>query len=215
MDMPFMKKEINETIEDTIKDNKKNGKDQKKDTGTYYTGNKSKNLLIHIMQDGIEVDKPIKSKIYEQSVSWRMRKYPIVPERFTYDYNGVAHQYVDVNDVAVLTWKKDHEDNCIKCGGKMTVDARESRALGRRGIFSAIWALDSTHMILILVFAIGAMAMAGAFFWAYSNDVKHATQLENANKEIVRLNNIINPPPPPTPDSNGNIGGGSSIQQGR
>lgn len=159
--------------------------------GEYYTGNKSKNLLVHVMQKGIEIDKPVKAKIYEQSVQWRLRQYPIVPARFIYDYNGIAHQYVEVNDVSVLTWQKDHEDNCKKCGGKMTVDARESRALGRRGIFHAIWGLDNTHMILLIVFAIGAMAMAGAFMWAYNNDTKHTAQLESATKEIARQNNVI------------------------
>lgn len=171
--------------------------------GEYYTGNKAKSLIVHIVQKGVEVDKPISTKIYEQSVTWRMRQWPIIPSRFIFDYKGIAHQYVDVNDVSVLTWKKDHEDNCKKCGGKMTVDARESRALGRRGVFHAIWGLDNTHMILLLVFAISAMAMAGAFFWAYSNDVKHNTQLESAKQEIARLNNIINPAPPqPANDPN-------------
>jgi hypothetical protein len=187
MDMPFIKKEeIDDTIKESVAD-KKNAKVRE----TIYTGNKSKNLIVHIMQDGIEVDKPIKTKIYEQQVTWRMRQYPIVPKRFTYDFSGVAHQYVDVNDVAVLTWQKDHEDSCIKCGGKMTVDARESRALGRRGVFNAIWQLDSTHMILILVFAIGAMAMAGAFFWAYNNDTKHTAELTSARAEIARQNIVI------------------------
>lgn len=159
--------------------------------GEYYTGNKSKNLLVHIMQKGIEIDKPVKTKIYEQSVTWHRRQWPIVPQRFTYDYSGLAHQYVDVNDVSVLTWQKDHEDNCKKCGGKMFVDARESRTLGRRGVFHAIWGLDNTHMILLIVFAIGAMAGIGAFFWAYNQDTLHKTQLESANKEISRQNIVI------------------------
>lgn len=157
----------------------------------YYTGNKSKDLLVHIMQKGIEVDKPVKTKIYNQSIQWNRRQYPIVPERFVTDYNGLNHQYVDVNDVAVLTWHKDHEDKCKKCGGKMTVDARESRALGRRGVFQAIWGLDNTHMILMVVILIGAMAMAGGFFWAYSENTKNVTQVQANVKEIARLNNVI------------------------
>jgi len=157
----------------------------------YYTGNKSKDLLVHIMQKGIEVDKPIKTKIYNQSVEWNRRQWAIVPERFVTDYNGLNHQYVDVNDVAVLTWKKDHEDKCKKCGGKMTVDAKESRALGRRGVFQAIWGLDNTHMILMIVIMIGAMAMAGGFFWAYSENTKNVTQVQANVKEIARLNDVI------------------------
>lgn len=160
-----------------------------------YTGNSSRQLIVHICQKNgerlLEVDKPIKTKIYEQSVMWRMRQYPIVPSRFVYDYQGIAHQYTDVNDVSVLTWNKDHEDNCISCGGKMTVDARESRALGRKGIFHNIWGLDNTHIMLMLVFVIGAMAMAGAFFWAYMNDTKHTAELNSAREDIKEKNLVI------------------------
>lgn len=124
-----------------------------------------------------------------------VKKWFVYPPRFIYDNKGVAHQYVDVNDEAVLTFRKDHTDKCRKCGGKMTIDTRESRSLGRHGIFHAIWGLDSTHMILLIIFAIGAMGMAGFAFYSYNQDTLHKTQLESANKEIVRLNNIINPVP--------------------
>lgn len=157
----------------------------------FYTGNSSKLLYVHVMQDGIEVDKPIKTVIYAQSVEWNKRQYPIVPERFIYDNKGIAHQYVSTNDVSVLTWHKDHEDYCKKCGGKMYVDARESRALGRRGIFHAIWGLDNTHVMLLVVLMLGAMAMAGAFFWAYNQDTLHKTQLESAKADIAKKNNVI------------------------
>jgi hypothetical protein len=151
----------------------------------FYTGNKNKKLLVHIMQNGIEVSKPIRRKIYEQSVTWNKRQWPIYPPRFVYDHKGIAHQYVEVNDVSVLTWHKDHTDRCKKCDGKMTVDARQSRELGKRGVFHAIWGIDSTHMILLIVFAIGAVAMAGFGFWSYNQDTLHKTQLENANQKIA------------------------------
>lgn len=161
----------------------------------FYTGNTSKELFVHIMQNGVEVAKPIKAKIYEQYVTWNKRQYPIIPSRFYYDYKGVAHQQVDSNDVSVLTYKKDHEDNCRKCGGKMTIDARQARMLGRNGVFHAIWGIDSTHMILLIIFAIGAMGMAGFAFYSYNQDTLHKTQLDSAQKEIARLNQIINPVP--------------------
>lgn len=181
MDMPVFKKE---NIPKPDIDNISNGNGKHK--VNYYTGSSSTLLMVHVMQNEIEVDKPIKTKIYSQSVEWNKRQYPIVPERFVYDFKGVAHQYVAVNDVAVLTWHKDHEDNCRKCGGKMTVDARESRALGRRGIFHAIWGLDNTHIMLILVFAIIGMSGFGAFFWAYNQDTLHSAQLASAKADIAR-----------------------------
>lgn len=189
MDRPFMKKD--KVGADITKENIHNDNGNGKDKNDYYTGNKSKQLLVHIMQNGIEVDKPIKTKIYAQEVTWNRRQYPVVSSRFYYDYNGVAHQQVDVNDVSVLTFHKDHEDNCKKCGGKMTVDARESRALGRRGVFHAIWGLDNTHMILLIVFAIGAMAMAGFAFYSFNQDTLHKAQLENANVKVKEMTQII------------------------
>jgi len=181
----------------------------KEERSQYYTGEKSKNLLVHVVQDGVEVTKPIKKKIYDQRVSWNKRDYPIVPERFIWDSKGIAHQYVTTNDVAVLSFNKDHEDKCRKCGGKMTIDARSARELGRKGIFHAIWALDSTHMILMIIVIIGGMAGAGFGVYFYGEDMKHKTAFENGqtritelNNEIARLNLIINPeldPNGPTP----------------
>ena len=188
-----------------------NGKDDK---SSYYTGSKSKDLLIHVIQNDVEVDKPVKMKIYNQKAEWQKRQWPIVPDRFIYDYNGTAHQYVDVNDVAVLTIHKDHTDQCRTCSKKMTIDARSARELGKRGVFHAIWGIDSTHMILILVMAIGAIAMAGFAFYSYNQDTLHKTQLEGANTkvnelraEVTRLNEIINPTPvEPLPDASGASG---------
>ena len=177
----------------------------------YFTGEKKKQLLVHILQDGIEVDKPIKKMIYDQQVEWKKRTYPIVPSRFIFDHKGIAHQYVDTNDVAVLTIHKDHYDNCKKCGKRMTIDARNARELGKRGLIQAIWGIDNTHMILIIVMAIGAMAMAGFAFYSYNQDTLHKTQLEaekqktnSLEAEISRLNNIINPPIDPNAPDNPN-----------
>jgi hypothetical protein len=172
----------------------------------YYTGNKSKQLLVHVMQDGLEVDKPVKTKIYEQSVTWNKRQWPIIPSRFYYDYNGLAHMQVDVNDSAVLTFRKDHEDKCKKCGGKMTIDTTQTRTLGRKGIFNAIWGLDSTHLILMIVIIIGAMVMSSAFVYFFNQDTLHKSQLDSANQKIVDLKAQLcqllgNCAPPPTDTS--------------
>jgi len=161
----------------------------------YFTGASSKQLLVHVLQKGVEVDKPIKAKIYEQKVTWNKRQWYIYPERFIYDHKGIAHQYVDVNDVAVLTFHKDHADECKSCSKKMTVDAKQSRSLGRNGVFHAIWGLDSTHMVLLIIFAIGAMGMAGFAFYSYNQDTLHKAQLESSIREVARLNQIINPQP--------------------
>jgi len=175
----------------------------------FYTGNVSKKLFVHVMQNGVEVDKPLKAKIYEQSITWKKRQYPIVPERFYFDHEGNAHQQVDSNDASVLTYHKDHENNCKKCGGKMTIDARQARMLGRNGVFHAIWGIDSTHMILLIIFAIAAIGMAGFAFYSYNQDTLHSAQLASAKTEIARLNQIINPQPIDNTNPDGSISGGS------
>jgi hypothetical protein len=162
-------------------------KDKEDKQNEYFTGQKSKELLVHVMQDHIEVTKPIKTKIYAQDVEWNKRKWHIYPPRFVYDHKGIAHQYVDVNDVAVLSFNKDHTDSCKKCGKRMTVDAKQARELGKKGVFHAIWGIDSTHMILLIMFAIGAMVAVGAFFWAFTNDTKHTAQLE---AEKIKTSNL-------------------------
>lgn len=205
-----LKKALNPSSDNGGKPTKKNVEippsppksDNNKYNNEYYTGQKSKKLIVHVMQNNTEVAKPIKKRIYDQKVSWNRRDYPIIPAKFVYDHKGVAHQYVETNDVSVLSFNKDHEDKCKKCGGKMTIDARSARELGRRGIFHAIWALDSTHMIMMIVIIIGAMAGAGFGVYFYGEDMKHKTAMDNAiadnvelKAEISRLNLIVNPPP--------------------
>lgn len=174
----------------------------------FYTGNTSKKLLVHVMQNGVEVAKPIRKKIYDQKVTWQKRQYPIIPSRFYYDHKGVAHMQVASNDVSVLTYHKDHEDNCRKCGGRMTIDARQARELGKSGVFHAIWGIDSTHMVLLVIFAIGMCASVGFAFYSYNQDTLHKTQLESAQKEITRLNYVINPVPV-VPESNAGVHSGN------
>jgi hypothetical protein len=86
-----------------------------------------------------------------------------------------------------LTFKKDHEDKCKKCGGKMTVDTTQTRTLGRKGIFNAIWGLDSTHLILMIIIIFGAMGAGGAFVYYFNQDTLHKTQLENSNARVNEL----------------------------
>lgn len=161
----------------------------------YYTGNSSTKLLVHILQNGVEVDKPVKARIFDRDVRWNKRQWFIYPPRFIYDSKGIAHQYVDVNDEAVLTFHKDHTDKCRKCGGKMTIDTQQARSLGRNGIFHAIWGLDSSHMILLIVMAMIACGSGIGLAYFYNQDSVGKVRLESANKEIARLNAVINPVP--------------------
>lgn len=152
----------------------------------YYTGEKNKSLLVHVLQNGVEVDKPIKSQIWHQSVEWKRRIYPIDSTRFIVDSKGQHHQYVSANDVAVLSVQKDHEDRCKKCGGKMTVDARNLRDLVKRKTIEPIWGIDTSHIVLLMILAIVVLAMVGMAFYMYTEKEKLQTKINSA----IATNNV-------------------------
>jgi hypothetical protein len=189
----------------------KQTKDTQDEKSQFYTGEKSKELIVHIMQNGLEVSKPIKKKIYDREVEWNGRKWPIVSHRFYYDYKGIAHQQVDANDMAVLTYHKDHTDTCRKCGGKMTVDTVNSRKLGRRGIFNAIWGIDNTHLIAIIVAFIIAAGLAGAFMWAFNDASIAKTKLTYDDKLIHEYRLALGLDKPDDKGNTKNADGGETV----
>lgn len=166
---------------------KQEDRDNGKTDNEFFTGEKNKKLLVHIMQNGVEVTKPLRRKIYDQQVIWRKRVFPIDIKQALVDSKGLHHLYVSANDMATLSFRKDHEDNCRKCGGKMFIDAKNARDLVKRNTIQAIWGIDSTHMILLLVFAIAAMAMAGFAFYSYNQDTLHNTQLKAEQAKNAQL----------------------------
>lgn len=160
--------------------------DGKLDKNDFYTGEDSKELLVHVVQDNIEVSKPIKTKIWKQQVEWKQRIFPIVPSRFVTDHKGLKHQYVNANDVSVLSFNKDHEDKCRKCGGKMFVDARNARDLVKRKTIEAIWGIDSTHIILLIILGMVALGSIGAVLY-FANE---STKLQQKINSAIATNNL-------------------------
>ena len=161
--------------------------------GEYYTGERNKKLLVHVVQSGVEVSKPIKTNIYSQSVQWRKRVYPVIPEKFIVDSDGKHHMFVEANDSAVLSFNKDHEDKCRKCGGKMTIDARNNRELNKRGVIQAIWGIDPAHMVLLIVMGvIVILGIGAALYFGQENSTLH-TKIDTAKatKNLNALNFVL------------------------
>lgn len=157
----------------------------------YYTGEKNRKLLVHIIENGVEVTKPIRKRIYDQQVIWRKRIFPIDIKQTIVDAKGVHHLYVSANDMAILNFKKDHADHCRKCNGKMFIDARNARDLLKRNTIQAIWGIDSTHMILLLVFAVAAMAAIGFAFYSFNQDTRHTAELTAEKAKTLSQNTEI------------------------
>lgn len=153
----------------------------------YYTGEKNKKLFVHVIENGVEVTKPIRKRIYDQQVIWKKRVFPIDIKQTIVDAKGIHHLYVSANDMAILSFRKDHADHCRKCNGKMFIDARNARDLLKRNTIQAIWGIDSTHMILLLVFAVGMMASIGFAFYSFNQDTLHNTQLTAEKAKTAQL----------------------------
>ena len=142
----------------------------------HYTGEKGKQLLVHILQDGVEVSKPIKTQIWKQQIEWRRRAYPISPDDFIYDFQGTAHQFVNANNTSTLRFSLPKDLRCKKCGGELRhpTDSRNIREMTKRGVIQAIWGIDSTHLILLMICMIGTLAAIG--FAVYESDQKDQLQ---------------------------------------
>lgn len=158
---------------------KKGGKTRLESENDYYTGEKDKVLFVHVMQGNVEVDKPIKSQIWKQQVEWRGRLYPISHEDFIVDSKGMHHQYVNANNTSCLRFGG-AIDNCVKCGGKMTIDARNARELLKRNTIQAIWGIDSTHVILLMILGMGLLAVVGFAVYEYTQGQALQTKIDSA-----------------------------------
>lgn len=167
--MPTMKKDTEES--EVIQ----NGKTQ------YFTGAKTKILFVHIMQDNIEVAKPIKTVVWKQDIEWRQRIFPISHDDFIIDNKGINHVYVEANKLRTKRFSKP-VDLCKKCGGKMedNIDARNARDLLKRKTIEPIWGIDSTHIILMIVMAIVLLAVVGFAFYEYTETQKLQSKINSA-----------------------------------
>lgn len=144
----------------------------------FYKGNKNKKLVCHIMVNNKKEIGRTKTKVYNQEFTWKKRIYPIEQSRIITDVKGDAHLYVDVNDSACLSFNKDHEDKCKKCGGKMTIDAKNARDLTKRKTINSIWGVDSSHIMMLLIMGIVLMIMIMVVFYMYLENTKLNTKLQ-------------------------------------
>lgn len=150
-----------------------------KEIPEYYSGSKSRKILCHPMISSTKhAGKPIKVKAWEQEFRWRKRIYPIEQTRVITDEKGIGHLYFNVNDSSIYAFDLDHTSKCVKCGGKMSVDARNIRDLTKRKVIQNLWGVDSLPMLLLIIMGIIIMVMVIAVFYIYQDNVKTHTQLE-------------------------------------
>lgn len=144
-------------------------KDGKVDSNDFFTGEDKKKLLVHVMQGNIEVTKPIKTAIYSQQVEWNRRIFPISHQDFITDHKGEKHLYVEANNLSTKRFGQSI-DKCKDCGKKMSIDARNARDLLKRKTIEAIWGIDSTHIILLMVMGIALLAAIGFAMYVFNSN---------------------------------------------
>ena len=140
---------------------------------------KSNRLLIHIMANNNREVALVKSKIYNQEFMWNKRMYPIDKNGFIADKKGYAHYYQDVNEsTGMLTFNKSYIDQCVKCSNKIGQDAVNTRDLLKRRTISAIWGIDNSHILLLMIMGIVLVVIAGILFYVYGQNQQLTEKLE-------------------------------------
>lgn len=148
----------------------------------------AKNLLVcHILHDKNKEVASVRTKIYKQDFTWNKRIWAIDHSAIITDKKGISHFYVDVNETTgVLRFDKSYIDKCKECGKQIGIDASNARDLLKRKTINAIWGIDNSYVMLLLLMGIVLVAMVGALFFVIG--------------ELNKTNNTLQKYlPPPTP----------------
>jgi len=144
------------------------------------------------MQDMINEVGLVKTKLYSQEIQWKKRMWPIASDAVAWkDKKGISHMFFDVNEsdgiIRFLTPDKMNYtgiDKCAECGNRISIDAKNTYDLLKRKTINAIWGLDQSHIVLLMILGIVALiALAGIFY------------LIGENKNLqTQLNKYLPPP---------------------
>ena len=133
-----------------------------------------------------------KAKTFDQEFTWKKRVFPIDYKAIWTDRKGISHLHIQVNEAdgtyRFLYNVKDNiiDDKCSACGGKISIDAKNVRDLVKRKTINAIWGLDQSHILIIMIAMIACVILAGALFFVLG-------QLETTQNQLAKYL-----PPPKT-----------------
>ena len=142
------------------------------------SNSKPKKIVVHLMLDeSTEYSKPFMIKGNSQDFTKHKKTFPVERKFLVRDSKGRNHLYVDVNKCITYSFKKQPTVNhCRKCGGQLTIDARNVRDLVKRKTITTFWGVDSMPLILMIVMGIIILGMFAFAFYLYSdNKAKDAT----------------------------------------
>ena len=169
---------------------KNSSSDSSTNLGEDNFNSKPRKVLVHLMlNESTEYRKPFWIKGNSQDFTKHKKTFPVDKRFFVRDSKGVNHLYMDVNKCTSYSFLKQPKvDHCRKCGGQLTIDARNVRDLVKRKTITTFWGVDSMPLILMIVMGIIILGMFAFAFYLYSdNKAKDAT-----------INTLKNPVPPTT-----------------
>lgn len=183
-------------------------------------GKTSAKLYCHVMHDLVNEIGIAKCKVYSQEFSWRKRMYPIDKDAIAWkDKKGISHLFIDVNEsdgtirflspqklnllsgeVCKLCNSPVPIDLCGKCGDRISYDARNVRDLLKRKTIDTFWGLDSSHIILLMLMGIVAIAGIGASMYLIGQNTKLQEQLNKylPTAEEVKASKMVTNAPATT-----------------
>jgi len=140
-------------------------------------------LLCHIMDSNMQEVGIAKAKTHSQEFQWRKRMWPISKEENVIwrDKKGKSHLFVHVNEstgsITFLNGSRAYIDKCIQCGGPIGMDARNVYDLLKRKTITAIWGIDSSHIILLMIMGIVAIGAIAGIMYLIGQNTKLQEQL--------------------------------------
>jgi len=114
----------------------------------------------------------VKVKLFAQEFQWKKRMWPIDKDATAWvDKKNNCHVFFDVNEsdgtIRFLQPYKQNiiDDKCIECGGRISIDAKNTWDLLKRKTINALWGIDSSHIVLLIIMGIVCIgAIAGVMY---------------------------------------------------
>lgn len=150
-------------------------------------------LLVHILDDNLNELGVGSTKKGNQEFTWRKRIWPIDATALAYtDKKENEHLFVNINKVdgtyrfispkllnQIVQAEDKYEivDKCAQCGGRISIDAKNAYDLLKRKTINAIWGIDQSHIVLLIIMGIIAIAGLGGVFYLLGANTKLQEQL--------------------------------------
>lgn len=150
-------------------------------------------LLCHVVDNDLREVGTAKARTHHQEFNWNKRTFPIdqkAKDVMWTDKKGIRHLLIAVNEsdgtYHFLTPSKQNLideqakaiDKCGQCGDRISIDAQNVRDLVKRKTINAIWGVDNSYVMLLLIMGIVLVMLVGALMFVVGELNKTNTTLQ-------------------------------------